>query len=466
MDTVSIDKVKSIHNRLYEKAITDGSELTKEPDGEEFQKFLAEIEDLLSNLKRLSEEAILLDDYRWLAEAVINWQVVYSSTFNIPKIIDLSMPAKGLIHPSINKALSEVELDELIKQNAYFLALPRIKTTGKYSTDEEIKGDYYYAELFVSLWILRGELRFSKMSSLSYVRLERVWLKEVKQLIAYFNWMDRGSKIEPPYQTVDYFKACEALRDMLVNGRIKDSQSDFLEVKAYIENHYLTDGKIDVKSNVKAANLIRKKAERIAVRMIEMGRKRDDLKNWIEAETYVRMFYENIISAVIADDEEKVRMVLRAFQYNKALENKYHIISAFEAALVIYFVKPDIIQKIWNESEEIIQNRCGFTGIEIFKKITNGEILPEQCRVLLQWSSTECEAKVSSWPDDLDLSEELKDLFRFDGEKIIFKGVMTKPQKEALIESLRKLHLEKEEYTAAIDTLFTESRLVFRDATL
>ncbi len=70
------------------------------------------------------------------------------------------------------------------------------------------------------------------------------------------------------------------------------------------------------------------------------------------AETYVRMFYQNISRAIEKSDIETVEMVLKSFEYSNKRENRFDIVNCFETALVIYFLDPEIIKTIWRHESD------------------------------------------------------------------------------------------------------------------
>jgi hypothetical protein len=289
--------------------------------------------------------------------------------------------------------------------------------------------DWYTAQVFLASDILDGFPNFAgRIASTSYWRVEEVWVKSVKRLRAYFIWQRRGNGVDPTHEKDDYFQACEQLRDMLVNKDMKARLEEFGEPKAYLESRYLSDGKIDQnKPSMKI--LISKKAERIW----QVTGETDQAKNWLNAEIYVRMFYESIIPAVLENDREKTLTVLKAFQYSKAPENSFWVINCFEVALAIYFLDPDIIQELWDKSAQKTIPMFSIEGV----------------------------VQVHSWPKGFEVPEECKDSFEFDGQRIIFKGLMTESQKKALLEKLID-----GEHKAAVNELFLQSRLIHRETTL
>jgi energy-coupling factor transporter ATP-binding protein EcfA2 len=188
--------------------------------------------------------------------------------------------------------------------------------------------------------------------------------------------------------------------------------------------------------SLKLSWLIREKARRIH----ETTGSTNMTHNWILAETYIRMFYENIIPAVEENDKEKVLQILKAFQYSKT--SGFLIKSCFEVALAIYFLSPDIIQALWDESK--------------------GEDRPE--------SNVESVVFVNSWPQNFTVDEPIKARFwpSENHNEIRFKGVMLEVERDALLKALDSATSGNpaQEHIDAIEALYKQSRLIHKDTTL
>jgi hypothetical protein len=229
---------------------------------------------------------------------------------------------------------------------------------------------------------------------------------------------------------------------MLVNDQIKAQAVEFGAIRSYLENRYLTDGKVAHEGrrekSRRAKKLIETKAQRIKKRRKEneagyVEAVQDDLANWLAAETYVRLFYENIIPAVEKKDPISVLKVLKAFQYSKAPENCWWVINCFEAALAIYFLDRGIIEKLWEDSK--------------------GDLVPASyldSSVPAVWTLPES-----------DVPDVCKGSFTSDGKQITFRGVMTDEQRDALIEKLKDVNCRKD-----VELLCHQTRLIPRETTL
>ena len=423
---VSLSDLKARHVGLYGKALEMGTELA-EP-GPTREEFLNEVDELLEQITDVSARVTSFDEYGWLNDAAIKWQVVFSSIFNLPRTIRVALPNKLLPPPPPSKALSEDELGYWIDRNAEFFAFMRIAKLDRLSSPEEQQADARKARVFLASEVLEGRINFaSRISPNSYWRLEEEWLKEVKCLRAYFRWQRRIGGVDPVCEKEDYYEACEYFRQKLVTDQIKASLAEFEKPRQYIEDRYLTDGKLDRRKP--GANLL---VARKARRIWETTGETDVTRNWLDAEVYVRMFYESIVPAVMDDDLESVLTVLKAFQYSRAPENSFRVINCFETALAIYFLNHETIHNLWNESAK--------------------DPAPE--------SSIHSKVGVESWPDDFQLPAECANSFWYVDGSIHFKGLMTEAQRRALLAH------SQPEHSGPIEELFKQSRLIHRETTL
>lgn len=416
---LSLDEIMKNHDILYSKVLQD-----MEP-----KKLLSDIKRLVDNIEKLAESVDSFDDYRWLSDAAIKWQSVYSTILKEPRIIRIPQP-KSVWFPSTPSGFSEAEITNWIERQAAFIGFAQRTERGTLYTDKN--NDWHTAEVFFASEVLEGKFNFaSRISHESYWRLENIWLKEVKSLMAYFRWVSRKENYISKHDQ-DYFEACNHIRDMLVNRDIKARGSEFAAVKNFIQEHYLgNDGKHlpEVRGH-KLNDLIEKKAHQI----YETTGSTDQDRNWVHAETYVRMFYENIIPAVVGSDEERVLRVLKAFQFSKL--NRFIIINCFETALAIYFLDPQVIQSLWDDSK-------------------NREYHPE--------STVESIVAVASWPQRFVIPELCKKRFWFDWNRIGYKGVMLPREKDELLKALGKA---QSEHAIAIEVLYEKSRQIHKETTL
>ena len=301
----------------------------------------------------------------------------------------------------------------------------------------EMGMDWRNATCYWISQILDGEISLNQIEANSYWRLEEIWLREIKEIKAYYNWERKwkehglGLWSSVNEQEKNYLEACNQIRRMLIDPKIKSSLDNFASIEEYIKFKYLNkEDKIDENKNG-MINLINIKANRI--RELNKDISIDNSK--LSARDYVKLFYDNIIPASREKNLENILGVLKAFQYSKAPENRWIIINCFEVAVAIYFLDKDIIEKIWQDSKE--------------------KLVPELVRV--------CTVPVKDWSPTFEIPKDCKDSFKYDETelKIIFSGLMTEKQKDALLKMVKK-----ESHIAAIKALFEKSRLIHEETTL
>jgi hypothetical protein len=131
----------------------------------------------------------------------------------------------------------------------------------------------------------------------------------------------------------DYLRACEHYRQSLANQQIKRGPEKFISVRDYLAEKYL-DHDHRLREDARH-DLTRTKSEHIA----ERTGSADNNANWLDAETYVVGFYDNIISAVMQPGRERVECVRQAILRSEGKRSRASIMNVFEAAIYIYFLK-------------------------------------------------------------------------------------------------------------------------------
>lgn len=441
-NALSIKTIKKRHEVLYTKVLQRVGDLLKQDN--ERNKLLSNVDNLIEDIKKLSGAVSSFDEYLWLSDAAIRWQSVFSTILEKPRIIKLSQPKRAWLPPAPqeNEEFSEKAIEEWVRRQAAFIAFAQIAELGSQSITSPEK-NWHNAEVFFASEVLEGRINFATniSSSKSYWRLENIWLKDVKRLMAYFKWLDRKKQsFFLQHHERDFFDVCNHIRiDLLINKGMKAPLSKFTKAQSYIQEHYLGhDGKLcfPLQEGTKLHGLIKNKASRI----FKTTKETDRDKNWFQAETFTRMFYENIIPAVMEKNKEKVLRVLKAFQYSKM--NRFIVINCFETALAIYFLDQNIIKTLWNESAQKPLPNTTFDSI----------------------------VYVDSWPQDftIDETEGSRTRFWVDRNKIGFNGVMLDIEKKVLLDTLNKAAHEKpkEEHIKAIDDLYNQSRFIHEETTL
>jgi hypothetical protein len=418
----------------------DTPSTTAEGDG--YRAFLRELNALMEKPTSLSSRVSSFEDYRWLSKAAVKWQNVFA-LLDVPTFVHLDPPSARLLPPvletraeatptaSPEAALNEQELDYWIKTHAELFAYTRIAHTMRFSTQEEQEQDRHMAFVHLASDILDGKINFvQRISPSSYWHLERVSMEDLKHLRAYLLWLERGGGFGQSQMDRNYLDVCDHLRSMLTNPGIKAPAAAFDNVRRHLLDQYLTLGRIDEERNEFTRWLIGDKA----YRLYEKTGRTDSQHNWDTSSIYVKMFYENIIPAVLDGDYESTLCVLKALQCDRfAPGSLYPIINAFEATLATYFLRADLIQRVWNDSKEAVS--VGQAGII-------------------------SEAQAPPWPGKYEVPSICSGRFEVGVSVIRFRGVMSSPQKEALLAQLTGAH------RVAIESLYTRSRAVCRDSTL
>ena len=314
----------------------------------------------LDDLSKLSANPGSTENYLWICDTVISWENRLSAMLNISHTVPLSNPPADLL-PRLARgnALSEDELDLRVTSLARVVYAYRIRKDHR-SDDDRKDEDWNKAEVFLALDILNGTINFAgRISSDSYPRLEKIWLAQVRELIAYLGWERNGGVIGDPHTSEHYVKAWTDLKMRLLEPTIKATVSEFGEAKRYLEKNYViqvgTHYKIDHNKLNKAGylNIIQIKSNRIreVAGQWDSDRNWDNDRNWFDAETYVKLYYENIIPAVMGDTES-AQKVIDAFDYSMKsgtgsfYRGAHRIINVFEMALAIYFLSIETLNKI------------------------------------------------------------------------------------------------------------------------
>jgi hypothetical protein len=442
---LTFDEIVKENDTLYSRVLKEGPDLVAHGDKEgsdliaqnikdsKLKILVYQVDSLLENLQGFSRLTRSWNEYQWLTDSIFRWQVLFASTLNIPKEIHLPTPQSNLLPPLLDsKALTEKEIDFLVRRNAKYLE--KISQARNSSLTDFGINKSQSAEIFLASDILEGKINLAgRISSASYWRLEKVWVQDIKKLSAYFLWESRGREIDQDLEKADFIKASDDTRKLLINEGIKAQKSEFGEAKTYLEERFLSleDGSLDSESNV-VKSLISLKAQKIQE---ETGCADFD-RNWKASKFYVDLFYRNIISAVInKDSEDGVLAVLKAFQYSQHGNDgkPYHIINAFEAALIIYFVDKLTILSLWKKSVKHPE------PISLFKSTV----------------------KLQYFKDDFIVPSNLENKFNWLEGAISFEGIMTSTEFEYILQGLSNI-----KYRQAITKLFEQSRLIHEKTTL
>jgi hypothetical protein len=428
---MDIEGILAINETLHSKVLENRDRIVFDELVEGY--YAREVEKDIAALQDKAGNASSFEEYRRVSDAIIQWQSIYSSIFSAPKSIPIPPPKKEW-KPDLLSYFTEKEIEDWIRRNAAFLSYANYANNGYKAEDLE---NWHSAEVLFAYEVLVGKTNFaSRIGEKSFYHLQRVWLKDVKVLMAYYRWV--GKKTVFTDHDVDYFQACNDIRELLVNRDIKAGASEFDKVQAFLESRYLDEDQklIDSSKDPTVYDLINQKANRIYA----TSRSPDTELNWISAEVYVKMFYENIIPAVVHKDVERTLRVLKAFQYSKT--NKFMVIDCFEAILAIYYLDIEVIEGLWKSSLQI--------------KDQDDSIL-------------ESRVAYKNWPADFRKKndEKCKTRFWYTETEIGFKGVMSAIERDCLARIIEEHYSsQKSEMQSAINLLFSKSRFIRKETTL
>lgn len=300
-------------------------------------RFNARVDSLLASLKELDTSRLSISEYRWLSSVLLRWQSA-SVLLKKPRYIEIPPPPS---EPPTRAARvwTQEEIESWLRDKSYEAAKVRRRAdlvdqlereVRELSSDEARLQDWHQAKVHFAREVLLGRIDFSQTTAGAYLHLEEVWLDEVKDLMAYFLWKERGSP-SPGDPDADYREACSLLDQRLREGSTRCTPTDFAEARAYLEKHFLTDGKLDLAKRAHA--LVESKAQRLW----QAQGSYDELRNWATAETYARAFYENVVPAVLQKDKDSTRAVVEALQGSPSCPT-HRIANCFEMAVAITFL--------------------------------------------------------------------------------------------------------------------------------
>jgi hypothetical protein len=397
--------------------------------------FRRKVDDFLNDVILLSKDSVIISDYRWLSETLYKWDKIYKLLFKKSKRLELHVPNNKMILPTApsGRFLTEEEIEKRIRRHAEKRAFYRIRDLHRDSEVYERWEDWLIGEVMLAKEVIEGSLKLDEnISSASYPRLQKVWLKDVKKILAYFKWVARGRYVVPSLHDVDYQNACNSVRSMLVDPSRKASLSSFLEVKAYIENRYLTNGRLD-EDKPDAKDAIMRKAARIESLLLLKGKSAHELENWLDAKAYMKLYFENIIPAVLEKNDESVLAVLKSFQFTKTPTDKLHVVDAFEVVVAISFLDEILIEEIWGQHEN---DHDPYSAISSYI----------DCSGKPSWLNTLIDHGIDA---------------HYNQDKVWLRGLVTKAQQKTFSKDI-----DSEGDRLEINTLFKESRIVKRLATL
>ena len=356
------EELKSKHAHLLKRVKDVAAELSASDQASKcatFNYLLNEVDKLIDTLSDLSANPGTAENYLWIYETAISWESRLSSIINAFKT-DAFAPAPNdfLPRPTSGNALSETELEQIVAHLAKLIYADRVKK-GRHENHNKDE-DWYRAEVFLALKILEGTINFAyRINSRSYTRLEKIWFSEIRELITVLDSENDGEVLADSHTIDHYLEAWKAVKNRLLDPKLKKPLSDFGEARRHLEEHYVTrngdsyvldDNKLEKAGDY---NIIRLKSDRIrkVAAQWDTDRYWDHDRNWTDAKIYVQKFYENIIPAV-QGNVKSAKKVIEAFNYSmkssagNSDKDALKIINSFEMALATYFISMETLENI------------------------------------------------------------------------------------------------------------------------
>jgi hypothetical protein len=343
---------KREHQELYRVVIDLQKEDRLDVRSAERNRLNRRVDRLIKKLANLDTEAMSSEDYEWLSEALMRWQLLSTAVLKRPRLIEVPPPPKQYSHNQDSAPLTTEQVKIILESKAlYQLRLRKARhlveqveqaTENYISSGDEQVSDWHLGTVHFAHDVLQGQFPLWRLTPGSYQHLENVWLDEVKVLWAYFLWRQRGAPVFAD-SNADYYEACRQLRQRIEERRkFTAPPGRIQEMKLFLEREYLPEGKVLCPPVGRARQRIAAKASRLSFfrppPATEDERKKGELQDWQTAEKYVQDFFEGVVQALTAqissDDASSQAGVQRVFS---ALLNE-SLIDAFEAAITIYYL--------------------------------------------------------------------------------------------------------------------------------
>jgi hypothetical protein len=314
---------------------------------------------LLRDIERVATGATV-EDYLWLRDTLDYWRTAGPVLGVEVETVLEPPPVQKIAQKPVTEGevWSDRHLEVWLKNRAFDVSKSRaLEWNANQSVDEILERyreknpgqdehNWVNAEIHLAAAVLDGTIDLVHgMTQKSYGRLEgrtkegltgRRWLREVKDLKAYFHWKKRGGGWGAQAADEDYITACEELRNAVKNKDRKASQSAFEPFQQYIAKHFLDEnGQLD-KYKKRVGEGLDAKAEVIA---LPWHSKRQ------AAEEFMRGFYEHITKAVLAPDEDETQEVIQALGLRAGFRHNQEMVNCFEMALGIYFLNAELAAK-------------------------------------------------------------------------------------------------------------------------
>jgi hypothetical protein len=332
-------------------------------DNQTFLQRRTEIEAAMARWEREERDPNELLTGKRLAEAIqIASQRPYFLTQGIRLYIKLSQEREKNM-----RTLSDQEISRFIHEQAYKVSEERKLKRLNYLIDivhqkdffaiikddpakiinivdpedeEKVINDWHVGKMRFVSDVLEGNINFAlRIPPESYPQLEREWLEDFKKHKAYSIWEARDRGFDLDSGLSNYHAACKWIVGQLTDRDRKMPKESFANVQEYIQGQILTAGILDI-SKRHAHELVTTKARRLHY----LRKDNSPNENWLLAEKQAKLYYENIIPAVIQGDQESIRQIADAIEPAKIDLTFYQLVNCFEITLVAYFVNMDTFQ--------------------------------------------------------------------------------------------------------------------------
>jgi hypothetical protein len=199
---------------------------------------------------------------------------------------------------------------------------------------KESQETWFLAEIHFACAVLDGSVDLRQIAGDSYWRLEgdsgQMWLQKVKEWKAYFRWQARRGGWGRSEADLDYIQACEDVSGLLWNPQKKLGRVAFEPIEEHLRQQFLNkERKLDAEKN-KVKLWTQVKGER-------QGRE--------SAQTFMKLYYDNIVRAVVDGDAAATTAVLQALGMCKTPPNYESMVNCFEMIVAIDFLHVEVLPK-------------------------------------------------------------------------------------------------------------------------
>lgn len=365
MNSAFVEPLKLRHEELFDKLTKRLGQFRE--FAEERAVFVKDVDEFVESIRVRTSQAEDIVDFYWMANTITAWQAILTNILGENREYGLVEPPTKLkvAKPvDVYNPLTDEELQGILNTTAYTLMewrkaekrrkllLDVLKSDVDAGGATEGQVDWRHAEEYFAFDVLKGEYDVCTQVTPRFLRvLGNVFLSDVLSIRAYeiCKRRTRGTFYSTEEdRDGDYGEALiwffnvladEPLR--IVNGLAppKCTGSAALKVvKDFVSLNFIDDtGRIDFTKELASERRSIKALRRWQLRVYcrQSGGQLDD---WLYAERYVKVFYENVIPAI--DNVGAARLRLRQLVQESEQHNGHRsIIDGCEAAILLFFVQ-------------------------------------------------------------------------------------------------------------------------------